>query len=278
MTGARERPTHAEIDAWVAGARGPVLRHAVPRRWWRVRRSLVAGAVVGVVAAGGIAYAAVERTRTVEPPKTVKGNSVIEIGTPAPGDKWLNISVWFRCEKGERISISAGANELMESGCPKNGTVSYGDRGMTGSKPVGEIHATQLVVRSTITHQFAIDASFGPRAVTTVLHGLPPEDTDGTLQWDIPEYPVNEYGLTVGSRITMNTPSSAWPDLMPVTFRGEQGYFRKIDSIGQEPGTPEEARRQKQERREQGLEVGKKRYQWVYAADGKTRLGKMRVN
>jgi hypothetical protein len=278
MTGLRERPTDGEIGAWVADARGPVLAHAVPRRWWRVRRSLVAGAVVGVVAAGGIAYAAVERTRTPEPPATVTGDSVIEIGRPAPGDKWLNISVWFRCEKGERISISVGANELMESGCPKNGTVSYGDRGMTSSKPVGDIHGTQLVVRSTITHRFAIDASFGPRPVPTVLHGLPPESADGELQWDIPEYPVNEHGLTVGSRITMNTPSSAWPDLIPVNFRGREGYFRKIDLLAQEPGTPEEARRQKQERREQGLEVGKKRYQWVYAADGKTRLGRMRIN
>jgi hypothetical protein len=277
MTGLRERPTDGEIEAWVAHARGPVLAHAVSRRWWRVRRSLVAGAVVGAVAAGGIAYAAVERTRTPEPPKTVRGDSVIEIGEPAPGDKWLNISVWFRCEKGERISISAGAEELMESGCPKNGTVSYGDRGMSGSEPISRIRDTELVVRSTLSHQFALDARFGPRAVSTSLHGLPPEGPDGELQWDLPNYPVNEYGLTVGSRITINTPASAYPDLMPTTLRRKPAYFRTADVQGM-PNTIDEMRRQDRERREQGLVVGKKRYAWVYAADGITKLGKKRIN
>lgn len=277
MTELRERPSDAEIDAWVANVRGPVLAHAVPRRWWKVKRSLVVGSVVGAVAAGGLAYAAVERTRTAEPPTTVKGDSVVEIGRPGPDDKWLNVSVSFRCEKGERISVSAGSNELMESGCPKNGTVTYGERGMIGSRPVSEIRETELVVRSNLTHHYAIEASFGPRAVTVGPGRLPPEGPDGKPKWDIPTYPVNEYGLTVGSRITINTPDSAWPDLMPTTYKGQEGYFRTADNQGW-AGTSEEVTRQRRERREQGLEVGKKRYAWVYAADGKTRLGKKRVN
>jgi hypothetical protein len=277
---ARERPSEAEIAAWVADARRPALAHAVPRRWWRVRRSLVVGAVVGAVGAGGLAYAAVERARTSEapePPRTVKGDSVVQIGRPGPEDKWLNLSVWFRCEKGERISISSGGHEFMESGCPKNGTVSYGDRGMSGSKPIGEIRSTELVIRSTLSHQAAIEAAFGPRPVVPQFRGLPPEGPDSSLQWDLPTYPVNEYGLTVGSRITINTPDSAWPDLIPTTYRGKIAYFRTADTQGL-AGTLEEARRQTRERREQGLDVGKKRYQWVYAADGRTRLGKIRVN
>lgn len=274
MTGLRERPSDAELDAWVAQARGPVLAHAVPRRWWKVKRSLVAGSLVGVVAAGGLAYAAVERTRTAEPPTTVKGDSVIEIGRPAPGDKWLNLSVVFRCEKGERISISAGSKELMESGCPKNGTVTYGERGMSGSKPASEIRASELMVHTSLTHHYAIEASFGPRPVTVGPGRLPPEGPDGKPQWDIPSYPVNEYGLTVGTRITINMPHSAWPDLMPTTYQGQVAYFRTADDLAM-AGTLEEARRQMREQKRMGLKRGHKIYKFVYAADGKTRLGKV---
>jgi hypothetical protein len=92
----------------------------------------------------------------------------------------------------------------------------------------------------------------------------------------MPDYPVNEYGLTVGTRNT-RTPEADWPDLVPVTFHGKEAYFIKSDMVNQMAGNPEEAVRQMKERRKLGLDVDGKIYQFVYAADGKTRLGKVYV-
>lgn len=278
MTDLRERPSEAQVDAWVAAARPVVLENAARRHWWRrLSRPTVVLSVVGAVAAGGIAYSAVERTRTGAAPELFTGDSVLEIGAPGPDDKWLNISVRFRCERGERISIRAGAQELMESGCPKNGTDSYGSRGMSGSEPRADIHVTKLIVKSTISHDYRITAEWGPRAVSQRMMALPPVGADGQPQWKIPTYRVNEYGLTVGDHFYMDQPEETYPDLLPTRFKGRVAYFRMKDSL-QDANTLEEIERQARERREQGLDVGGKRYRWVYAADGETRLGKVRVD
>lgn len=279
MTGRRERPTDAEIGAWVADVRGPVLSHAVPRRrWWRLSRPLVVGSVVGAVAAGGIAYAAVERTRAGVVPEIRSGNSVVEIGKPAVGDRFLNLSMTYRCRKGEKISVRDATHELMSGGCSADtGEAGLVSRGLSGSRPVEEIHGTKLTVTSDISREYRVDATWGPRASMPVAQALPEIGPDGRATWDVPRYRVNEFGLTVGNRMTMNTPESAWPDLIPTTYRGEQAYFRKQDMLGEMAGNPEEAVRQMRERREQGLDIDGELYQFVYAADGRTRLGKVHV-
>jgi hypothetical protein len=107
MTTRRERPSDTEVDLWVRDVRPHVLAHVGSRRWWRrLSRPTVALGVVGIVAAGGIAYAAVEQTRTDEAlPEIRRGSSVVEIGRPGARDKWLTISVTYRCTKGETISV-----------------------------------------------------------------------------------------------------------------------------------------------------------------------------
>ncbi|MET0929914.1 MAG: hypothetical protein ABWX74_10360 [Aeromicrobium sp.] len=90
MTGLRERPTEAEIDAWVSDVRGPVLARAVPRQRRRLRRSLIAGAVAGAVAAGGIAYAAVEliepgRPQDAVDPDFMRARDRVRGIRPGPG-------------------------------------------------------------------------------------------------------------------------------------------------------------------------------------------------
>ena len=277
MTTMRERPSDTEVATWVVDARSPVLAHAHARGWWRrLSRPLVVGSFVGAVAAGGIAYAAVERTRTAEAPPVFTGDTTVEIGAPGPSDAWLNISVVFRCDKGDRISISDDVRQLMESGCPKNGTVTYGERGMFKSEPVSEVVGTRLRVKSTISRVYRIKARWGPRAQDGTVSALPPDGADGKPAFDLPTYPVNEYGLTVGDRITINQPEEAYPDLQPTTYRGKVAYFRTADQ-SQMAGNPAEAVRMMKERERLGLHVDGKIYQFVYEADGKTVLDKVFV-
>lgn len=280
MTQMRQRPSELDIDAWVAQARPHVVARATSRRWWRrLSRPTVALGVAGMVAAGGIAYAAVERTRPSEPlPEIRRGSSVVEIGRPGPGDKWLNVSVTYRCKKGERILVRDETHELMSGDCLEDSTeVGVTSRGVSGSRRADEIHGTQLTVTTDISREYRVDATWGPRASMPMARAMPSVGPDGTANWDVPTYPVNEYGLTVGNRVTVNTPESAWPDLMPTTYKGHEAYFRTKDSLGQMAGTPEEAVREMRERKQQGLNVDGKLYQFVYAADGRTRLGKKYV-
>ena len=280
MTSMRERPSEAGIDAWVAAVRPHVMAHVGVRRWWRrLARPSVALGVAGMVAAGGIAYAAVEQTRTGGPlPEIRSGSSVVEIGEPGPGDRFLNISVTYRCKKGETISVRDDTHELMSGHCREDtGEAGLVSRGVSGSRPADEIHGTRLAVVSDISREYRVDATWGPRQSMPLAQALPEVGPDGTATWDAPRYPVNTYGLTVGDGISVNTPESAWPDLIRTTYEGKVAYFRKQDMRGEVAGTPEEAVRQMQERKDRGLDVDGKLYQFVYAADGRTRLGKVLV-
>lgn len=159
MTSMRERPSDAEVDAWVAQARPHVMAHARSRRWWRrLSRPTVALGVVGLVAAGGIAYAAVEQTRAGQAlPEIRRGSSVVEIGHPGPGDKWLNLSVTYRCKKGQTISVRDDTHELMAGNCPEGGGA-LGSSGTSLSVPVDEIRGTRLTVSSDISHGYGLNA------------------------------------------------------------------------------------------------------------------------
>lgn len=281
----RERPTDADLANVVAGSRVRVMSEVSSRRaWWRrLSRSTIALGVVGTVAAGGIAYAAVERTAD-QPPETHTGPSVVEIGTPGPGDKWLNVSVVYRCRPGESFALRDATSELLSAECDRESDPEQVDpvkggvrsHGIRKSVRAGQVHGTTLRVVGDLSSNYRITASWGPRAVMEPAEVLPPTGSDGKPEWDIPDYTVNEYGLTVG-RPTINTPESAYPDLFPVTFKGNEAYILKRDMLGEDAGNPKEALRQMKERRRMGLDVHGRIYQFVYAADGKTRLGKMYV-
>lgn len=276
----RERPGDAAFDEMVARAKVAAMSGVASRqRWWRrLSRPTMALGVAGVVAAGGIAYAAVDRPAP-EPPETYKGPSVIEIGSPGPGDKWLNISVSYRCEPGESLAVRDDRSTFLSYDCEGESTSSspglegVGGRGVADSIPVDEVHGTRLVVTSDLSNNYLVTATWGPRAQIEMQGTLPEDGPDGEPDWAMPAYEVNEYGLTVGAP-TVRTPESAWPDLYPVEFKGEEAYFIKADMVGNIPGTLEEGKRQTAERRRLGLEVNGKSYQFVYAADGKTKLGK----
>lgn len=275
-----ERPSDSELEAMVARARVAVMSGVASRRglWRRLSRPTVALGVVGVVAAGGIAYAAVDRSASV-PPEAHMGPSAVEIGTPGPGDKWLNVSLSFRCEPGESFVLRDDRSTIFSYECGDESTVAESDgrgiggRGVADSVPADEVHGTRLVMSSDLSNNYVITATWGPRALIEMDVVLPEDGPDGKPDWEMPAYRVNEYGLTVGVP-TIRTPQSAWPDLYPVTFKGQEAYFIKADMVDAIPGTPEEAKRRSEERRRLGLDVDGKSYQFVYAADGKTRLGK----
>ncbi|KAA1395416.1 hypothetical protein [Aeromicrobium ginsengisoli] len=279
MTEQRLRPDDAEIAAMVAGVRPVVLRHAASRRWWRrLSRPAVLASVAGAVAVGGMAYAAVERT-TGSAPETHTGDSVLSIGKPGPKDNWLNVSVTYRCAPGESFELRDAKKEIFSRDCGTESS-SEGDdgrRGMLKSIPVDEVNGTRLVMTSDFSHDYRLTATFGPRAAMAQANVLPPTGPDGKPAWDIPDYTVNEYGLTVGAP-RVSTPESAYPDLYPVQFEGREAYILKKDMLGEVAGNPTEAVRQMKERRRLGLIDAKGNvYQFVYAADGKTRLGKVLI-
>lgn len=280
MTGHRVRPSDAEIDAWVAGARGRVLAHATPRRWWR--RSLLVGSVVGAVAAGGLAYAAVERTRTPEPPTTVKGDSVIEIGRPAPGDKWLNLSISYRCKPGEGFDLRDEGRRVAWADCDlqsfpdeKDPTkLIPGPGGIQKSIPIDKVRGTKLILESTLTDAAIVKAEFGSTSAMSGPELLPPNGPDGKPAWVIPTYPVNEYGLTVGN-IRMNVPESAYPDLIPFELDGREVYVLKRTFIIELPSHPDETFSSERIDRARGIRrdaQGGERFA-AYEADGKTFAG-----
>lgn len=282
MTGLRERPSDVEIDAWVANVRGPVLAHAVPRRWWKVKRTLVVGSVVGAVAAGGLAYAAVERTRTAEPPITVTGDSVVEIGKPAPGDKWLNVSVSYRCKPGEGFDLRDEGRRLVWANCDLQSfpdendptKIVPGPGGIQKSIPIEDVRGTDLVLKSTLTDAAIVKAEFAPTSAMSGPEAVPPSGADGKPAWVMPTYPVNEFGLTVGS-IRMEVPESAYPDLIPFKLEGREVYVLKRTYILKlpmgrgEPISREEIDRSRGIRRDA---QGREQFE-AYEADGKTFAG-----
>lgn len=278
MTTVRERPSEAEIAEWVAVVRPRVLARAGRGGWLRrLRPPLVAGAVVGAVAAGGLAYAAVEHTRAPGPaPEIRHGSSVVEIGRPAAGDRWLNLSMTYRCREGERFSLRDGRHELMAGRCRDGDGRDVTSRGIAKSVPSDEIRGARLSVVSDLSREYRVDAAWGPRRSMPIAQAMPSVGPDGVAAWDLPRYPVNEYGLTVGDTYTINTPESARPDLLRTTYRGRVAYFKTSEDTAM-VGSPEEAVRQMQERRALGLDVHGRLYRFVYAADGTTRLGKVHV-
>ena len=159
MTTSRQRPSDAEVEAWVAQVRPHVTAHAASRRWWRrLSRPTVALGVVAMVAAGGIAYATVsDVTRTAEAPETIRGDSAIEIGLPAPGDRWLTISVTYRCGRGGRFAVRDDTHELLSGGCPEDGVVG-GHQGVSTSVPADEVDGTRLTVTSDDIRGYQADA------------------------------------------------------------------------------------------------------------------------
>jgi hypothetical protein len=278
MTTMRERPSETEIESWVAAVRPHVVARAGRRGWLRrLRPPLVAGAVVGAVAVGGLAYAAVERTRGPGAvPEIRHGASVVEIGAPAAGDRWLNLSMTYRCREGERFSVRDDRHELVAGRCEDSDGRGVTSRGISRSVPADEVRGTRLSVVSDLSREYRVDATWGPRRSMPRAQAMPSVGPDGVAAWDLPRYRVNQYGLTVGDSYTINTPESARPDLLRTTYRGRVAYFRTSEEMAM-PGSPEEAVRQTEERRALGLDVDGRLYRFVYAADGKTRLGKVHV-
>lgn len=282
MTRFRERPSDTEIQNWVTEARASVLAHATQRRWWRrLSRPTVAASAMGAVLVGGIAYAAVERTRTPESPELHSGNAVFEIGAPGPGDKWLNVSMTYRCRPGEKFELKDDASVIMWADCDEQSfpdendptKIKPGPGGLSTSIPVNEVTGTELVVTGTLTDNYVVHAEYGPTTAAEQAPMLPPSDGEGKPTWVIPTYPVNEYGLTVG-QIREGVPEFAYPDLIPVTYRGKTAYLLRESFIIRESGRPGGWSPAEEDRR-RGQRWGKDGtlYQRVYAADGRTFLG-----
>ncbi len=281
MTGFRERPSDAEVAAWVSSVRGPVLAHTAARRWWKVKRSLVVGSVVGAVAVGGLAYATSEHTRTPEPPATVQGDSVIEIGRPALGDKWLNLSISYRCKPGEGFDLRDDGRRLAWADCDLQSfpdeddptKLIPGPGGIQKSVPVEEVRGTKLILESTLTDAAIVKAEFGSTSAMSRPEAVPPNGPDGEPDWVIPTYPVNEYGLTVG-QILMDVPESAFPDLIPFELDGREVYVLKRTFIIELPARPGEFSMEQIDRHRGIRRDGRGREQFkAYKADGKTLAG-----
>lgn len=285
MNQQRVRPSDAEIAAMVARVRPEVLHNASSGRWRsRWSRPAIVASFVSAVAVGGVAYAAVERA-TDEPPETHTGDSVLVIGEPGAKDKWLNISLTYRCRAGESYVLRDDTAKVMSGDCGRETELDRIDpteggvrsRGVRKSVPVDEVHGTELRFESDLSSRYRLTATWGPRALMEPADTLPADGADGKPAWDIPDYEVNEYGLTVGAP-RINTPESAYPDLFPVRFEGREAYILKKDMLGEDAGNPAEAVRQMKEQRRLGLiDARGNIYRFVYAADGKTRLGKMLV-
>lgn len=231
----------------------------------------------GVIAAGGIAYAAVELPTAVVP-EAAKGSSVVEIGNPGRTDKWLNVSVTYRCVKGEKFVLRDDVKELLSATCDRTdqSTVEGGGTdggGLMKSFRLREIRGSRLVMTSNLTQNYVVSAVWGERALLNGIDPLPADGPDGKPGWKFPNYEVNEYGLTVGP-IYADSPQEAWPDLWPVSYKGEDAYFLTSEMRDPIGGTSAEQRKLDRERKRLGLDVDGKTYQFVYAADGKTRLGK----
>jgi len=287
MTDTREQPSDTELAAWVDERRGAVMSHARRTRWWRrVSRPTVVASLAGTVMVGGIAYAAVERTRTPTPPELHTGDAVFEIGTPGPEDRWLNVSISYRCRPGERFELTDDASTIFEADCDEQSfpdeddptRLNPGGGGLSTSIPVEEVRGTKLVLVGTLSDNYAVRAEYGPTSRAEQAPMLPPADGDGDPSWVIPTYPVNEHGLTVG-QIREGVPEFAYPDLIPVEFRGREAYLLKETFIIRESGIPLDEARDKVERldddRRRGIRWGADGtlYQRAYAADGTTFLG-----
>lgn len=301
----RTPPDDATFATALAETRGTVLR-AARRRPARRFLPFVAGAVV----AAGVGGGAVAIIRTDVVPETPVGDSIVRIGSPAPGDRWLNLSVAFSCVGGGRLRVLDGSTELVAIDCDRdfaedtdeetsapddggNGHSPSGagdgshppqavrapsratNRGMSKAVPVTDVTSDRLVVESTLDRRYLVQAVFSPTSQTALSWGVPTDGPDGTPDWQTPSWPVNEHGLTVGMP-SVGAPPGVVPDLVPTWFEGRRAYFRGSDYLGTVVLDLDEAREQVRRDREEGLlDDDGTIYRWVYAADGRTRLGKV---
>lgn len=298
----RPWPSDAEFDQMIAGVQLKIQQtlRSETSPWWKKWSRLTTAAFI-VVCAGGVAggaYAA-NQLLTSTPPSVFTGNTVVKLDAPAPGDKWLNVQVAYTCRPGERFTLKNGEQTIFDEDCDANhystdesivvepsrsGGVppdrparqGRAQRGMFKGLPIDDVQGNSLMMTSTLTRDYRIVATFGPTVAMKHLV-LPGRRADGAVDWATPDYTVNEYGLTVGAP-KINTPEDQWPDLYPMTFRGREAYFLGEDMRSQIPMDPSEAKAYKQERRREGLTDDKGNvYAKVYAADGKTVLGKKLV-
>lgn len=225
--------------------------------------------------------AAVERTRTPEPPPTVTGDSVIEIGRPAPGDKWLNLAISYRCKPGEGFDLRDGGRRVAWADCDLQSFPDEDDStklvpgpgGIQKSIPVGDVRGTALVLENTLTDAVIVKAEFAPTSAMSSPEQLPANGPDGKPEWVIPTYPVNKFGLTVGN-IRVDVPESAYPDLIPFELDGREVYGLKRSFILQLPGRPGEFSREEVDRARGVREDEQGHLQLkAYEADGKSFAG-----
>lgn len=296
------RPSEADFDDMVAHTHTTMRRamrsESLP--WWRKlsRLTTVVGALVATGAVAGGAYAATQLFTPSPPPAVHTGSTVVKLDTPAPDDKWLNVQMAYTCKPGERFTLRDGDRVIFDENCDANhystdesmagsGTSSdsaassdqgaangRAQRGISKSIPIAEVNGAKLVLDSTLSRDYRIVAVFSPTAEMTRLV-LPGRKPDGQTDWATPDYTINEYGLTVGQP-KINTPEDQWPDLYPITFQGREAFLLGADMMGRLAMTPEQAIKEKDRRRREGLIDDKGNlYNKVYAADGKTVLGKL---
>lgn len=277
-----ERPSDAEFDQMVARSRDQLLKsiRGESRPWWRRMSRFTV--IASIVVAGGVAGGAYAATQALfpSPPEVIAGGStVVRLDEPAPGDKWLNVGIVYSCGSGESFTLRNGDDIIFDVDCdamfpgedPAIGA--GGGRGIYDSIPVGDVHGRALTLDSNLSHDYRIEASFGPTEEMQPLV-LPGRGADGEVDWAAPDYEVNEYGLTVGVP-KANTPEDQWPDLYPVMFEGREAYFLGEEMNGPMPMNLDEMKKRTDEQRREGLVDDKGNvYRKVYAADGKTVLGK----
>jgi hypothetical protein len=296
----QDRPSEVDFDAMVTRVHATIRRtvRAESRPWWRrlSRLTTVAVAVVATGAVAGGAYAATQLFTPSPPPAVLTGDNVIKLDKPAPEDKWLNVQMVYTCKPGEHFTLRDGERVIFDQRCrsesrshdestadpksaasPDSSVVSgRADRGIALSIPIEEVNGRQLVLDSTLSRDYRIEAVFSPTAEMKHLV-LPGRRADGQTDWATPDYTVNSFGLTVG-QLNINTPEGQGPDLIPITFKGREAYILGEDWSKPWPMNPEQAVKDQERQRREGLLDDKGNiYSKVYAADGKTVLGKIHV-
>lgn len=108
-----------------------------------------------------------------------------------------------------------------------------------------------------------------PSASSLGLSELKMPDGRGFMEVT-PEWPKNEFGLTVGQPTEADRRSGNIPDLTPrTTVDGKAGFIHTSDAYGPDPKSPEEAAAQSRENVNAKGEI----HYTVYGPDGKTVIG-----
>lgn len=275
------RPSDAEFDQMIAHSYNQ-LHQSIrldARPWWRKlsRFTVITSFVVAGGVAGG-AYAATQVLFPAPPEVIAGGGTVVHLDEPARGDKWLNIGMKYNCRPGEHLRLKNGDAVIFAVDCDAEGysadDATVVSRGVSDSIPIGEVRGRTLTLDSNLTRDFRIKATFGPIKVVQQIV-LPGRGGDGMVDWTTPDYEVNKYGLTVGPMM-VNVPEGQEPDLVPVDFEGGVGYLLTKEMISDFPTDPDEIEAREDEQRRLGLLDDEGNiYTRVYAADGKTVLGKI---